>query len=441
MKIVLALHGFPPETTGGTERTVEALGQALFAAGCEVIVVTGSLHLAGAATRTEATHAGLRVIRLHREDLYFESWYKAYSPTLSHAFSALLDELRPDVVHVHHWLRLSSDLLRRARLAGCGAVATCHDYFTALARPVRRVGEAVDLPPPPASYTNAAEVAEAFAFHRADFADELRAAHVRLAPSRAQAEGLARAFGTVPLIRAMAPPQLGVPLQRLATKPRRGRHLLTWGSLYPDKGLESVLLAMAQVPREQGWSLTVLGEAHDPAYRARLTELAQGLAVTFGGRFAPPELQAIDADYALLPSLADESYGLVLDEAMQLGLPVLAAEVPAYRERAPIGCCQFYRPGDVDGLAALLRAPAELEKLLPSPPPILATPAQVAQELVAIYREAVARRDETFTPRIDDAARARLLFRRAERRLWSALQLPNPPAPPDEFLGPAVDAS
>ena len=43
MKIFLVLHGFPPETRGGTERAVEALGRAMQAAGHEVIVVADSL--------------------------------------------------------------------------------------------------------------------------------------------------------------------------------------------------------------------------------------------------------------------------------------------------------------------------------------------------------------------------------------------------------------
>lgn len=432
MKLLLALHGFPPETDGGTERTVAALATVLSASGCEVTLLAGSL-LSGSG-RTEHRALGLRLVRLHRADLYFESWHKAYSPAVSREFSTLLDELRPDVVHVHHWLRLSSDLLRLARTAGCAAVATCHDYFTALARPVRRVGETEATPPPSEPYVSAAEAREAFACHRQDFADELRAAHLRLAPSRAHAEGLTRAFGGALAFRVMPPPQLAGQLPRKTPATPRGRRLLTWGSLYPDKGLESVLRALAAA-REHGWSLTVLGAAHDAAFAAHLRALAEGLPVTFAGAFTPADLQLAVADYALLPSLADESYGLVLDEAMQLGLPVIAADVPAYRERAPIGCCALYRPGDHDALAALLAAPATLERLLPPPPPNLATPEQVAAELLGCYREAVARRHEPFRAAVDDRLRAELLFRRAERRLWTALQQANPPAPPDDFLG------
>ncbi|MEZ5964957.1 MAG: glycosyltransferase [Planctomycetota bacterium] len=439
MKVWHVLHGFPPETAGGTESVVEALARAMQGHGCDVTVVSGSLRVGDPAAVERSDLDGLPVLRLHRDDLYFESWFKAYAPAVSAAFRALLREHRPDVVHVHHWLRLSSDLVRIARAAGCITAVTCHDYFSALARPVRLVGEGAATPPPAPSYVGAAELAEAFAFHRDDFADELRAAHCRFAPSAAQRAGLAQLLpGDVGDFTSIGLPSTVAALRRLPESDPHGsrarrRRLCTWGTLYPEKGLESVLDALARTPAALGWSLDVYGEAHSPTFRDDLLARAAGLRVTWHGRFVPQDLERADVDYAVLPSLADESYGLVLDEALQLGLPVIASDVPAYRERAQGDASVFFPPGDATALAALLAAPARLEALQRPNAPAPLSPARAAADLLSRYRAAA---PSPFAPRVTDRERALYLFRRAERRLWSALQQGEAPAPPDEFLAP-----
>src|SRR5262249_3032264 len=141
------------------------------------------------------------------------------------------------------------------------------------------------------------------------------------------------------------------------------------------------------------------------------------------------------ADYAVLPSRCHESYGLTLDEALLLGLPILASDLPVYRERAPTTACAFFAPGDAASLAALLRDEAKLQRLAlpPAPNPVTAAAAQ----LLALY--ASARKEPRTASALPntDRERALLLFRRAERRLWTALQQPHPPAPPPTFLGGA----
>ena len=82
MKIFQVLHGFPPELIGGTERVVESLARAMQAAGHDVTVICGSLEL-GSPDRVDPFELdGLRGLRLHRDDLYFESWFKAYQVSL-----------------------------------------------------------------------------------------------------------------------------------------------------------------------------------------------------------------------------------------------------------------------------------------------------------------------------------------------------------------------
>ena len=70
MKILVAVHAFPPETFGGTERTVEALARASIAAGHEVVVVAGSLRVGAPSRWDEEQQSGLRVLRVLRADLH-----------------------------------------------------------------------------------------------------------------------------------------------------------------------------------------------------------------------------------------------------------------------------------------------------------------------------------------------------------------------------------
>lgn len=431
MNVWHVLHGFPPETSGGTESVVEALARAMQRQGCDVTVVAGSLRVGDPRCVASENLDGLPVLRMHRDDLYFESWFKTYAPAVSATFRDLVQLHRPDVVHVHHWLRLSSDLVRSARAAGCVAVASCHDYFSVLARPVRLVGETVLAPPPVPSYVGDAEAAEAFALHRRDFADELRAAHCRFAPSAAQVAGLRHLLpADVGDFTVVGLPSTAPALRRLPDG-GRGRRLGTWGSIYPEKGVQTVLEALARTPDALGWSLDVFGEAHRAQFRAELQAKAQGLRVTWHGAFTPQDLERAAVDYAVLPSLADESYGLVLDEALQLGLPVLASDVPAYRERAPASAAVFYAPGDADALAALLAAPSRLEALARPQPPAREPADAAAAFFLTRYRAASA---APFVPSVHEHERAAHLFRRAERRLWTALQQERAPAPPDDFL-------
>lgn len=444
MKILQVTHGFPPETTGGTERALEAWCRALQQLGHEVTVLSGSTNPGDPARIDREDMAGLPVLRLHRDDLYYENWWKCWAPAPAAAFARVLAELRPEVVHVHHWLRLSSDLLRLAREAGCATAVTLHDHWSVLASPVRAVGTGGPVAPAVPPPLGEAERQEAFALHRADFLAEIAAAQVRFVPCEAHGQSL-RDLGLAPFgdtLRPLPPPLLTVPARGADAGgggPASERlRLLCWGSLYPDKGLHVVLDALRRAGAGAGLELTVLGEAHDPDYRARLRQLADGLPVHWGGAFATADLEraARQADLALLPTLCHESYGMVLDEALCLGLPVLCADVPAYRSRLPAGAGLAYPPADADALAGVLRDRARLQGLQRPSPPALLDAAASAAVLAECYDRAVAG-EAASTPdvaAVTDAMRARAQFRRAERLYWSALQRQPPAAAPDDLL-------
>lgn len=136
MKVLFAVHGYPPELRGGTEGSTQALARSAAAHGMEVMVVAGSLEhgeefsISEDVDRDPRTGAGVRVRRMHRSDLYFDHWQKLHSDEVGRAFSSILEEWRPDVVHVMHWLRLSDDLVLRAARAGIPSLVTLNDHLS-----------------------------------------------------------------------------------------------------------------------------------------------------------------------------------------------------------------------------------------------------------------------------------------------------------------------
>ncbi|MDP6518822.1 MAG: glycosyltransferase [Planctomycetota bacterium] len=165
MKVLVVAHGWPagnmesgggrgdasvsdaaPEAggsgTGGTEQLARRSALALVAAGAEVSVLAGSLVRApatadGGARLTSGTQGPLRVLRLQRGDLFFDHWQKSRSVPATRLFRQVLAQECPDVVLIHHWIRLSRDLVFQAAAAGIPALVYLHDHYSSCLRVFR----------------------------------------------------------------------------------------------------------------------------------------------------------------------------------------------------------------------------------------------------------------------------------------------------------------
>jgi glycosyltransferase involved in cell wall biosynthesis len=399
-RVLLCVHNYPPDPVGGTERHVAGLARALQARGCDVLVVAGSLRPAAGELQVAAEpDGGVRVLRVQREDLHYERWHKAWHPGVSRWFRELLATERPDVVHVHHWLRLTLDLAQQARAAGVPCVVTLHDSF-ATCPTIHRVlpdGRVCTTPPGPAAcgpclgveYPGAqAAQDDALAMRCALLAGELAAADRLLVLSRTQRDLLRRAHPDLPLIvqpftiadrlRPSPPPAAAPPL-RVATLSHLGE----------AKAQHLLLEAVRALPRPRDVQVHLFGTAHEPRYAQRLRALAAGLDVVEHGAYTTQQLEAEPLHAVALTSLLPETYGLVLDEARMLGVPVLASDTGAYRERVGGGGA-FFPPGGAlalrDLLARALAEPAWLAGLrarVTPPPPF----AQLVDFLEQTYAE------------------------------------------------------
>src|SRR5262245_42830787 len=137
MRILSVIHAFPPEGTGGSERYAAELLEELARRGHDVSVFSGTLEGRIPVQTSRRVHRGIPVEVVHRSDQYFDHWDKVYNPHVSLLYEEALARVRPDVVHVHHWIRLSSDLVRRAALRGIATVVHLHDLFVTCPRVFR----------------------------------------------------------------------------------------------------------------------------------------------------------------------------------------------------------------------------------------------------------------------------------------------------------------
>lgn len=386
MRILQVVHAYAPEPTGGTERHVSGLTERMRALGHDVVVLAGTMQWRMPLQSSCAAQDGGRVWRIHRADYGYERWHRIYHPDVAAAFAAVLAQERPEVVHVHHWLRLSLDLVQTAAAAGIPAVVSLHDSFVTCPT-IHRVlpgGGVCHEPAAPelcrdclgAEYPGAADLdAEALALRQRVLADELRAANQVLVLSHAQHDRLAPLLPGVDLrvqpftsfvrLSSSPPPSPPPPL-----------HVASLGNINAAKGQHLLLEAVAGLERRRDVVVHMFGQCHEPAYAARLRQLADGLQVVWHGPYEFAQVQATPLHLVALCSTLPETYGLVLDEAKQLGVPVLASDLGAYPERVRAGG-MILPAGDVlalrSALADCLRDPARLSSwraaVVPPPEP------------------------------------------------------------------------
>ena len=135
----------------------------------------------------------------------------------------------------------------------------------------------------------------------------------------------------------------GIDYDALSALPdrRQGGHLLFVGRDERRKGLPVLLQAFRRLPGEP--ELTLVGPTGEFGARVR----ALGRISAAGLR---RELSR--ADVVVAPSLGGESFGVVLIEAMAAGVPVVASDIPGYRDVAVAAV--LVPPRDPDALARAL---------------------------------------------------------------------------------------
>jgi len=391
MDVLHVVHQFAPETRGGSESYVRDVVMEQRARGRDAQVLSGSLEWWPKAGLEELEVDGIPVHRLHRDDLYFDHHAKAWHPGVEQLFTGLLTRLQPKVVHVHHWLRLTCNLVELARRQDIPAVVTLHDFYSSCPRAFRmRKDDAACRRPlsvqscidcvPRFGHEPREELAAGIELFADSYRSELALAAAVLVAVGSTADLLAASTG-LPRSRYQVLP-LGYrrrfPGAAKGALPAVGApfRFAYWGSIGRHKGLGVLLDAFRMYMARPGAAsaeLHVLGDFATKEFEGELRAQAAGLPVTFHGPFAPAQLLAVAPHCGVFPSTCLETFGLVLDECNELGLPCIVSDHGALPERAG-GAGLRAVPGDAASLAeAMARISSDRwlwQRLVAARPPL-----------------------------------------------------------------------
>ncbi len=343
------LHGWPPAQAGGTELYVAALCEAQRQAGWEP--------LSFVAGRDAQAGRGIR---------------RSFSdPEVERRFDEVVQQVRPDLVHVHHLTGLSMGLPRVAKKRGIPVVFTLHDWWLECARGQRvdRWGRRCDgaeparcaacVAPVPGLARLGPTAARRLALPwRGVLAERVRAWESLkgvvdrwICPS----EHLGRGLGLpavhlpLPLLRPLSP----------AAPPAPGPvRLLVAGAMIPTKGPQLVLEAIEMLPRDQ-YVLRMVGALVPYGGQMRFAEelrrRAAGRGVQVEQR-SHAEMEKVlgESDVLVFASTWEENSPSILREAGAMGIAVVASDLVGVREILPDAT--LFPVGDVAALRACLRA-------------------------------------------------------------------------------------
>ena len=415
-RILHVVHGYYPESGGGTEAYVRSLLEAQATLGDEVLLLHGSFEPRPEPCLERREGLPCRAWRLHRADSYSDFWDKAHYAPARDLVLQLVEDEKPDLVHLHQWIRLSDDLVSAITSRGLPCVVSLHDLYSSCPacfrlRPddshcEREVSwDSCHDCVPLRGHESRDEVSLAIEYYRANMRHELSSASVVLAATEATASLITSGLGLlrerVTLLPLGYEPRFAElevtrPMAAEAAAPLR---LAYWGNVTARKGVQTLIKSLRVLGERraakgvesalgESIELHVFGRCDSDELDSELRELADGLPVTLHGRYEWNELAELGVDLACFPSTCFETYGFVLDEAFELGVPALVTDVGAFGERLR-GAGFLVPPADVEALAdtiqGVLEDRGQLSAAAARIPGSSPSPAAHAKELAALY--------------------------------------------------------
>ncbi len=406
--VLFTMFGF--DDPGGGTLLPRLAAKSLAARGFDVTVfhaAVGALEGAPAYAIGEWESDGVRLIGVHNRPSALldpgNPGREVDDPAIADAFGAVLDRLRPDVVHFHNLHNLGLSLVDETASRGIRSYFTPHNFWLACARNhfVREGGVlcegGADGGRVCAPCTGTRD-GEGYARRQLEMRERISWRVEAILPvTETVATVLAGAgFDRSSLhVQRLAAPEAARLWAETGSKRPRGRvgEVLTVGfigSLAGHKGAD-LLVAAAQ---EVAAPLRVELHGDIPALRDRdrlLCADSRGV-VDIHGPYAPASLPRILAgiDVAVLPSLVWETAGLTVLECLAAGVPVVVARMG--------GLIEGVRDG-VDGLVVDGRSPAAVAAALQrlATEPDLLEALQTAIEPPRLFADYVDELDRLYT--------------------------------------------
>jgi len=368
MRILIAVHGYPPTHTGGAERRSQRTARYLSAHGDTVRVIAIEAVEAGEhETRHEDSNdAGVQLRRLWigsncTTDPFVESWD---NPLTARALDDAIREERPDVLHLFSGYLMSASVVRVARQHDIPIVVSLTDYWWLCHRItlICTDGSRCDGPSPVGCarchaetrrrYRNPATVAPMLANvgwnaagrwpvlgdrlgipQQVDRATALRellaSADTLIAPSQYLADIYTQhgfGFGSIVVSRQ------GVDVDRCPIRRESAELRVGYlGQIKPHKGVDLLLTAWGELAGDRPRRLTLFGSsAGEPAYGERIRRMCNALPdVNWAGEFKGASVWDVlaDLDVVVVPSRWVENSPNVILEAQAVGVPVVGSQL------------------------------------------------------------------------------------------------------------------
>ncbi|MEU1228445.1 glycosyltransferase [Streptomyces sp. NPDC005828] len=336
-----------------------------------------------------------------------------WNPAVRTELAARLRADRPDVVHVHNvFPLLSPAVLTACADAGVPVVATLHNYTQVCppgtlhrdGRPCTEcVGSAASLPAVRhGCYRNSRLATVPLA--------------VSLAVNRRRWWSGVERFLCISAAQRDLLVSSGMPAERLTVKHNfvpdpgtvrtgAGEHVLFLGRLAEPKGVRLLMAAWDALAADGGVGVPLVLAGAGPM-EPEVTAWAAGRNdVRYAGLYDPAQCrEAVARSVAVVaPSMARETFGLVVAEAMAAGVPAVAAGHGGFVELVDEGVTGLlHRPGEAASLADCLRRVTdgpdrnrEMGRAARRRYEQLFSPAVGLERLVEEYRTAIAGRTES----------------------------------------------
>jgi|GEM_PF-89854 len=448
MKILQVVHGFPPENVAGTEIYTYNLAKEL-ARNHEVFVFYRTTDFSKKEYELSFhEREGLNLFSINntfRDYSSFESTYK--DEKVAEKFSQVLDQIKPDIIHVQHLLYLSARVIEEAKKRNIPVVFTLNDYWllcpqgqlfrnnkivcgghettecaecilyqlgirkniSFLYAVLRKftpgwffqMAKNLYLGYAKLVYLNDAQ-AKKFVDDRIRFMKDIFSqVDLFIAPSKFMKEKFVK-FG-IPEEKIEFFPY-GFDLKRVEKRPKTPSSVLRFGfigNLMPAKGVHVLLKGFLGLPAGAA-ELRIYGKAFSYKsalgnYVGQLKKMVKGNAIKFMGDFNKFEIGKVlaDIDVLVVPSLWYENAPLVIQEALLSQTPVIAARIGGIPELVTDGVNGFlFEPGNEQDLKEKMefftRRPTLLNELKKEAFKVRGIEAH-AKEIDLLYRRQVSR--------------------------------------------------
>jgi len=401
LRILYCSNYYPPHFVGGAELTAHQQALALSKRGHEVRVFAGETHSSlPRHSLVESRFDGLTTwrVRLTEEDFGpHEAGF--HKPAIDNRFAAVLDEFRPDIVHLHNTIGLSLGMIALARERGAKVFLTVHDHwgfcfkntllrdrhavcgdYSQCARCLPRISAAQGRSFPMRLRRDAV-------LERVAQADRIVSPSHYLAAAYIRAGAPAEKFVVVPY---------GIDLREFAPKRREQRNgslqVGFAGYLGEHKGPAVLIEAASQARRRDCLQVRIVGDGHlRPDLERMVRDRRLEGVVQFLGKRDNWEVRRLHAelDVLVVPSVWPENSPVTIYESLAAGTVVVASRsggIPELVEDGVNGV--LFEPGRADQLAAIL------DELVENPALTDRISREASESAVALGLERAARRLE-----------------------------------------------